>query len=202
MIKTIIFDMDGVLVDACEWHRVALNLALKTICNYEISLEDHYSTFNGLPTKVKLRKLSELGILKEENFQEIETLKQEKTIDAINQQAVERKEKILLMKFLKSKNINIACYTNSIRKTAQLMLKKTGVFDYIDLLVTNEDVKNAKPSPEGYIKCIQHFNTDPDNVIIVEDSPKGIEAAMKSGARVITVKNPDDVTIELFKEYL
>ena len=52
MKKLIIFDLDGVLVDACEWHRVALNKALKEVSNYEISLQDHYSTFNGIPTRV------------------------------------------------------------------------------------------------------------------------------------------------------
>ena len=59
--KLVIFDLDGVLVDACEWHRIALNEALKKVCNYEISLEDHYSTFNGIPTRVKLEKLTEMG---------------------------------------------------------------------------------------------------------------------------------------------
>ena len=51
MIKLVIFDLDGVLVNACEWHRIALNKALKEICDYEISLEDHYCTFNDIPTK-------------------------------------------------------------------------------------------------------------------------------------------------------
>ena len=41
MIKLVVFDLDGVLVDACEWHRVALNKALKALCDYEISLEEH-----------------------------------------------------------------------------------------------------------------------------------------------------------------
>ena len=62
--KLVIFDLDGVLVDACEWHRIALNEALKKACDYEISLEDHYSTFNGIPTRVKLEKLTELFDLK------------------------------------------------------------------------------------------------------------------------------------------
>ena len=55
-IKLVIFDLDGVLVDACEWHRAALNKALLEICDYEISQEDHYSVFNGIPTKVKHKK--------------------------------------------------------------------------------------------------------------------------------------------------
>ena len=54
MIELVIFDLDGVLVNACEWHRVALNEALIDVCDYEISLQDHYSTFNGIPTKKSL----------------------------------------------------------------------------------------------------------------------------------------------------
>ena len=80
MIKLVIFDMDGVLVDACEWHRIALNEALKEVCNYEISLEDHYKIFNGSPTKVKLKKLSERGIINDNLFEKIETIKQQKTM--------------------------------------------------------------------------------------------------------------------------
>jgi beta-phosphoglucomutase-like phosphatase (HAD superfamily) len=57
----IIFDLDGVIVDACEWHRIALNEALKRICGCEITLEEHYSVFNGIPTRVKLDKLAEMG---------------------------------------------------------------------------------------------------------------------------------------------
>ena len=60
-IKLVIFDMDGVLVDACEWHKDALNAALLELCNYKISEEEYYSVFNGLPTKTKLQKLSGQG---------------------------------------------------------------------------------------------------------------------------------------------
>lgn len=198
-IKLIIFDMDGVLVDACEWHRVALNEALKEVCNYEISIQDHYSIFNGIPTKIKLKKLSEMGIIEESLFEKIEIIKQKKTIQAISEFAKPREEKISLMKFLKEKNIKIACYTNSIRMTAELMLEKTGILKYFDLLITNQDVVKAKPDPEGYFLCLKTLNISSKNAIIVEDSPKGIEAAKKTGCVLIKVQNPEEVSIELLK---
>lgn len=194
--------MDGVLIDACEWHRIALNEALKEICNYEISLEQHYSEFNGLPTKVKLKKLQEKGIVKKHLFETIESIKQEKTIQIINKFASKRQEKIDLMLFLKSKNIKVACYTNSIRMTAELMLKKIGVLELLDLLITNQDVSVSKPDPEGYIKCMNFFNIDKKNTIIVEDSPKGLEAAKKSGALYVQVKSPDEVMINILENKL
>lgn len=202
MIKLVIFDMDGVLVDACEWHRVALNEALKETCNYEISIEDHYNIFNGIPTKIKLKKLSEMGIVKEELFEKIENLKQEKTVEIINKLALKREEKIDLMKYLKSKKVKIACYTNSIRMTAELMLEKTGVLDYLDLLVTNQDVVNPKPNPEGYIFALHELKIAKDQAIIIEDSPKGLEAAKRSGVFYIQVKNPDDVNIHLLRDII
>ena len=199
-INLIIFDMDGVLVDACEWHRKALNDALKEICNYEISLDEHYREFNGIPTKIKLKKLLDKGIIQENLFQVIEDLKQEKTLKYIEKYAVKREEKISLMKFLKQKNIKIACYTNSIKKTSELMLQKTGIFNFLDILVTNQDVKNPKPNPEGYLMILKKLNMSNKNTIIIEDSPKGLEAALLSGCQVVKVNNPDEVDINLLKD--
>ena len=201
-LKLVIFDLDGVLVDACEWHRLALNAALKEVCNYEISLEEHYSTFNGIPTSVKLAKLSEMGIIPIEKHQRIYDLKQKKTVDIINEFAVVRPEKIELIRRLQAQNIHVACFTNSIRKTALLMLRETGILDLFELITTNQDVIKSKPDPEGYLKTMKHFNVKKESVIIVEDSPKGIAAARASGCDVIEVSNPDEVNIKLFEEYI
>jgi len=57
MIKAVIFDLDGVLVDATEWHYNALNKALH-IFGYEITRDEHLSVYNGLPTRKKLELLS------------------------------------------------------------------------------------------------------------------------------------------------
>tara|TARA_R100000008_G_scaffold86783_1_gene81583 strand:+ start:3504 stop:4139 length:636 start_codon:yes stop_codon:yes gene_type:complete len=202
VIRLVTFDLDGVLVDACEWHRVALNESLKEICNYEISLEDHYKTFNGIPTKVKLNKLTEMGILNKEQHERVYDLKQEKTVKIISENAELRQEKVDLINWLKDRQLHVACYTNSIRMTADLMLQKTGIFDLFELVITNQDVKNPKPHPEGYLKVLEHFQIDKSSMLIVEDSPKGMAAALASGCNIIQVKNPDDVCIKLFKEYL
>jgi len=201
MIKLIIFDLDGVLVDACEWHRVALNKALKEVCDYEISEKDHYETFNGIPTKVKLAKLTEMNIVPESNHKKIYDLKQHMTIETINENAACRPEKIDMINYLREKGCYIACFTNSIRETATLMLDKTGVLEHLDYLVTNEDVENSKPDPEGYSFLVEKFNVSKEDVIIVEDSPKGLEAAYASGCNVIEVKNPEQVTKDIFKDY-
>jgi len=202
VIKLIIFDLDGVLVDACEWHRIALNKALKEVSDYEISLHDHCAEYNGIPTKVKLKKLYDKGIINKESFALIEELKQRYTVQLINDTANERAEKIQLLKYLKDKQIKVACYTNSIRQTAELMLYKTGILHLFDLVITNQDVENPKPDPEGYNKIMNSLQCLPKETIIVEDSPKGFEAAYYSGAKVFKVNDQEQVKIDLFRGYI
>ena len=200
--KLVIFDLDGVLVDACEWHRVALNEALKEVSNYEISLHDHYSTFNGVPTKVKLKKLAELGVISRHMCDRIYDLKQKKTMETISRLAHVRKEKIELMDYLANEGYVVACFTNCIRMTAKLMLEKTGILDKFEIILTNQDVENSKPDPEGYNMIIKKYGIHPDDCIIVEDSPKGIEAAEASGAHVMKVSSPDDVNIKSVSSFI
>ena len=201
-LKLVIFDMDGVLVDACDWHKIALNEALKEVSDYEIPIEDHYKKYNGLPTKVKLNMLIKEGHVQEKDLESIYEIKQLKTVDIIKRESVVKEEKIELMKWLHDSEINVACFTNSIRMTAQLMLERAGVYEHLDLLVTNQDVSSPKPNPEGYIKTLKHFNCSPKDAIIVEDSPKGLEAAEKSGANILKVENATFVTTNTVKRYI
>ena len=69
MIKAILYDLDGVLVNATEWHYESLNLALKEIAGFEIGRDEHISTFNGIPTNTKLDILNKQGRLSKEQFQ-------------------------------------------------------------------------------------------------------------------------------------
>jgi beta-phosphoglucomutase len=200
--KLVIFDLDGVLVDACDWHRDALNEALLEVSNTSIEEKEHVSTFNGIPTRKKLEILIDQKRVKESDLERIYDLKQEKTIQIIQQKAQKRKEKIELITELKRRGFVVACFTNSIRETANLMLSKTGVLDLFELVVTNQDVSNPKPDPEGYVKVMKHFRASKEETCIIEDSPKGIEAAEQSGAQVIVVKNPDDVNLSLIERIL
>jgi HAD superfamily hydrolase (TIGR01509 family) len=202
MLRLVMFDLDGVLVDACEWHRLALNEALKEICDYEIPLEEHYTTFNGIPTRVKLNKLTEKGIVAASDHDRIYGIKQDKTIEIIKNKAHKALEKIRLMEWLKENSISIACVTNSIRESGYLMLERTGIASYFDHIITNQDVEKPKPSPEGYNKALHYFNITPEDAIIVEDSPKGLTAAYATGCKVLKVKDATQVTISTLKEFI
>lgn len=198
MKKAICFDLDGVLVDACEWHRVAFNNALMQYTGKTISLEDHYKNYNGLPS---LKKLELLGITDLSLCEKINDRKQELTIELIKNLTIDY-EKVKLLDYLKKQGFKIACVTNSVRPTTEMMLKKTGQFNFFDCIITNQDIKNPKPNSEGYVQAMVTLQTFPKNTWIVEDSEKGITAAKNTGANVIIVNNATEVTTENIINYL
>jgi HAD superfamily hydrolase (TIGR01509 family) len=200
--KLFIFDLDGVLVDACNWHRDALNEALLETCSYSITEEEHLSTFNGIPTREKLCILTKRGIVEAKDHQKINDLKQEKTIGIIKSSAKISLEKIKMIEEIKKRGNLVCCYTNSIRKTAMLMLHKTGIDTLFDYVLTNEDVKKTKPDPEGYIWLMREFDIKEEMCYIIEDSPKGLNAAYASKANVVEVEGTKAVNIELLRRYL
>ena len=196
-IECVLFDLDGVLVDACEWHYQALNEALQEIVGFQISREDHVSKYNGLPTAVKLRMLG----IESCTASRIENLKQIKTLEMIADQATVMPEKQELHSYLKSQGIKIACVTNSIHTTATAMLRQTGQIKFMDLVVSNGDVPNNKPYPDCYNFAVKTLDVDPSACLCVEDSPKGVAAARASCVpNLWVVANPSEVTLENYKE--
>ena len=196
MIKLIIFDLDGVLVNARELHYEALNEALATIDKkYIIDRSEHLSTYDGLSTSKKLNMLSDTKELPVELHNTIWKLKQEKTKSIIDDFCPDiRIQKIL--KQLKKEGLIVACATNSIRDTAKLQLIRKGFFEHIDFLYSNQDVVKPKPHTEIYLRCMLKAGIDPNETVIVEDSHIGRQGALNSGAHLCAVRDSDDVTYD------
>ena len=112
-------------------------------------------------------------------------------------------EKVDLFLALKKMNIKTICVTNSIRETATEMLISTGQYDFIDKLYSNEDVEKNKPHPDCYNHAVKELNLDPSKCIIVEDSPKGLEAAHSSViSNIWQVLNSKQVTLKNYRRYV
>lgn len=202
MIKCILFDLDGVLVDACEWHKVSLNKALLEVSSIIIKDEEHHTTFNGLPTKKKLELLVKQGRIKQNDCDLVWQKKQDYTKETIISLAKSDKDKIELHSYAKQLGIKLACITNSITDTAKLMLETTGQYEFMDLLVSNENVKYPKPHGEGYIRGMISFNSFPEETLIVEDSDVGLTAARSTGANIWQVKDSYEVILSNLKKVI
>ncbi|MES2204579.1 MAG: HAD family phosphatase [Pseudomonadota bacterium] len=200
-IKAILFDMDGVLIEAKEWHYEALNKALDHF-NMPISRQDHLEVFNGLPTRKKLEMLTRDYGLLPENHDLINKLKQQYTLEIIHRECRPLVIHETALNDLKSRGYKLAVCSNSVRNTVEIMMHKSALAQYLDYMVSNEDVINGKPHPEMYLKAMHYFNVQPHECLVVEDNENGIKAARAAGAHVMIVKEVDEVTIENILAYI
>lgn len=191
-IKAVLFDMDGVLIDAKDWHYEALNKALR-LFGHEISRYDHIHSFDGLPTKKKLQMINEQSFLPEELHDFINKLKQQYTMDMVQMNCKPMFQHEYAMSKLKAEGYKCAVCSNSIRNTIVQMMTKAGLIQYIDLILSNEDVVNSKPDPETYIKAMERLGVEPDECVILEDNKNGIQAALASGGHLLRVNDVYDV---------
>lgn len=201
MLKGIIFDMDGVLVDATEWHYEALNRALG-IFGYTITREEHITTYNGLPTKVKLEMLTKEKGLPITLHKFINDLKQRYTSEVINQMCNPDMEKTSMIEKLRRQGYKIVVCSNAIRDSVRNMLERSGLIQFCDFFLSNQDVTNPKPSPEMYLTAINRLGLKPTECLIIEDSPLGIQAARASGAHILKVSGYKEVTYNNIKKIM
>ena len=195
MIKAILFDLDGVLVEARELHYQALNKALDTF-GYTITRDEHLSTYDGLPTKKKLEMLTKQKGLPKDIYEKVWKEKQNQTRKIIQEEFTHDERIRGILSRLKKDGYTIAVCSNSIRETAELMLSQKGLSEYIEFLVSNEDVRFSKPHPEMFLKAMVQLSVGPRECLVVEDSHHGREAADASGAHLCGVTNTNDVTYE------
>lgn len=194
-IKVIVSDFDGVICALREAHYLSLNRALSTVnAKFVISEEEQIARFEGLSTRHKLEILT-----KEKNFppSEVErvfTLKQELTAQAI--QDTIHYNPLLVETFSKFRQEGYLLFiaSNAIRATIEAGLKKLGIYEFFDRILSNEDVKNTKPHPEIYLKAMIEAGADPSETLIIEDSKTGRASAIRSCAHVCDVDSPIDTT--------
>ncbi|MGL4722300.1 MAG: HAD family hydrolase [Desulfovibrionaceae bacterium] len=200
-IKAVIFDMDGVLIDAKEWHYEALNKAL-SLFGYEITRFEHISTYDGLSTRTKLSMLTQEKGLPSSLHEFINEMKQQYTVPIILSLCRPRFNHEYALSKLQLEGFKLAVASNSIRHTVELMMQYAQLTKYFEFMMSNQDVQKPKPDPEIYTKAIQQLGLLPSECLIVEDNKNGIKAATQAGAHVFVVRSVEDVTYSNIKEYI
>ena len=199
MIKFIIFDLDGVLVEAKNIHFEALNKALGP--QYEITWNEHLSRYDGLKTNQKLEMLTQDKGLPTKLYKQVWDDKQKYTLEALSSLKPNPQLQVC-MDLLIQEGFKLAVCSNSIRKTVLTVLSKFDIIDRFDLILSNEDVVSSKPHPEIYWSAMSKMGYLPEETLIVEDSPYGLLAASRSKASVMRVGSPKDVTYNNIHKHL
>jgi len=197
-IKAILFDMDGVLIDAKEWHYEALNRALG-LFGMHISRYDHLVTYDGLPTKKKLDMLTLERGLPRELHEFINKMKQLYTIEYVQSQCKPLFFHEFALSRLSSEGYRLGVCSNSIRMTVEMMIGNAKLTRFFDVMLSNQDVTNSKPHPEIYQKAIARLEISPSECLILEDNINGIKAAEASGAHVMRIDAVENVNYQSIK---
>lgn len=197
-IKAILFDMDGVLIDAKDWHYEALNKALG-LFGYEINRYEHITSYDGLPTSTKLDKLTIEKGLPRALHSFINEMKQRYTVQMIQNLCRPRFCHEYALARLKAEGYKMAVGSNSVKMTIDLMMDQANLSQYFDFMLSNQDVTKSKPDPEIYVKAMELLGVKPEECLIVEDNDNGIRAAEAAGGHLLVVKTVDDVTYEALR---
>jgi HAD superfamily hydrolase (TIGR01509 family) len=203
MLKAVIFDFDGVLVDSELLHHQAFNRIFEKF-NLQISTQEYYDRFLGLSDEELLRtidkekklslsepRLRQLLQEKAATFKDL-ALTQAVVIDGVPQ----------FLKMLSENKILMAICSGALLPEIEMILcaasptgKGAGLRNYFDVIVSAEQVKKCKPDPEGFLLALKllnkktHNQIQPQNCIVIEDSHWGLEAARNAGMHSVAVTN-------------
>jgi beta-phosphoglucomutase len=195
VIRAVVFDMDGVLIDARDWHYEALNRALGHF-GFTISRFDHLVTYDGLPTRTKLEMLSRERGLPKSLHEFLNELKQVYTMEIVHARCKPRFQHEFALSRLHAAGYRIAVASNSVQHSVDVMMERAGLSPYIDFALGSEHADRGKPAPDIYLCAFSRLGVGPDEVLVVEDNANGVRAAMDAGAHVLVVSDPTDVTFE------
>lgn len=194
-IEAVVFDMDGVLIDAKDWHYHALNRALEHF-GYTISRADHLSAFDGLPTRKKLEMLTQDRGLPRGLHGFLNNLKQQYTTDQVHTDCHPIFVHEYALSNLKARGYKLGLASNSVRNSVELMMEKSALKPYLDVMVSNEDVTKPKPDPDMYLTATRLLDVAPENTLVVEDNVNGIKSAQDAGCNLLVVHSVYDVTLD------
>jgi len=183
--SAILFDMDGVLVDSLDAWWQSLNSSLKTFNYKEVTRDEFIKKYWGhdlydnmtnmnIPLKVGRFCNTVYG-------QHVDEVK-------IYSETKDTLEKL--------KDYKKSVITNTPKDCAVQILKKLKINSYFDLILTSDDVKMAKPSPEIVLKSCKLLNVKPEDVVLIGDTTSDVKAGTAAGCKVIGIKVDADFTVD------
>ncbi len=189
-INTLLFDLDGTLINTekefyMSFYEVLLN-------NYKIKIDEK------IYKECELDKNATLLDTLRNNYEIIKSVSNEKIMKEVFSCYTTRftevvmsdktKEKIEWLKKLKNNGFTLGLVTTCMHKYLCILIEKLNLYDLFDCIVAREDVDNLKPSGDAYLKALNILNKTAEESLAIEDSKRGIEAALAANLKVVKVE--------------
>lgn len=186
MIKAILFDLNGTMIDDMEYHTTAWFDILNNDLKANLSVEQVRKEMYGKNQEVLVRifgdkkfsmdEMNNLSVEKERRYQKA-FLPQLKLIRGLDE----------FLKEVRAKQIKTAIASAAIPFNINFVLDNLRLRNMFDVIVSAEDVTKSKPDPETFTKAAELLNTEPNDCIVFEDAPKGVEAAQNAGMKTVVL---------------
>ncbi len=189
MLKAFIFDMDGVIIDSEPLHFLSDKMVMKDF-GIDISHEE-LNEFVGMTNPVMwavLIKRYNLATSVDEILITQHNFKKE-LLEAGEYCAINGIPELL--KELRAREFKVGLASSSSRQFIELVLKKLGIFQYFDVVISGEEVLNSKPAPDIFLEAAAALEVNPLECIVLEDSGHGVTAAKAAGMKCIAFRNPN-----------
>lgn len=185
MIKAVIFDMDGVIIDS-EGVYLEYQLEFAKKKNPDVKLEDLYPMVGA--TKQECWEVVERVVSNGQTWEELrKEFRQRDIYSEIDYRSIYRLEVTDTLKQLKEAGFRLALASSTHLELVERVLKENGIRDYFEAVVSGEQFKKSKPDPEIYLYTAGQLKLKPEECLAVEDSTIGITAAHRAGLKIAAV---------------
>lgn len=184
--KAFLFDLNGTMIDDMDFHNRAWHSILTEDLGKEISMEETKLQMYGKNSEL-LERVFGKGHFTQERMDELSKEKERRY-----QSAFKPHLKLIdgLDKFLEKahqKGIKMAIGSAAIPFNIDFVLDNLNLRHYFPVTVSANDVVYSKPDPETFVKAAELLNVKPEDCIVFEDNPKGVEAALNGGMKAIVL---------------
>ncbi len=184
-IKAVLFDMDGLMVDTEPLHLQAFNFALEKFGKY-LTEEENTKRYIGTPDIDGARDMVARYNLPI-SVSELLKVKQDKSREFLKKSLNPEPGLIELLNNLKKNGYKVAIASSSSLENIKTVIESLGVKEVIDQLASAEEVKEGKPAPDVYLLAAEKLGVKPEECLVLEDAPKGVQAGKAAGMKVFAV---------------
>lgn len=191
MIKAILFDVDGVLLDSVDYHFRAWKALFDQI-NIPFTYKDYVAKVNGLPRNVGIKNIAT-------NATDLEctkyaAIKQEFLLNLVREKPLTPLPGVVeFLVYLTSHGIHRAAASSS--KNAPIFLQQAGIDDFFETIVSGSDFTRPKPDPELFQLAAKRLSVAVEDCLVIEDATSGVQAAHAAGMLAVGLTHSDDPDI-------